>query len=218
MEKEVGYGRVSSKEQNLDRQIKALLEWGIAEDMIVSDKQSGKDLERPGYMSLKIGLGKLVQGDTLVICSLDRLSRNKDDICNELKYFKDNHIRLIVLDIPTTQIQIQGQEWVVDLINNILMEVLASMAEQERLNIKKRQREGIDAMKVVDGKRISKKTGNAIGRPTVLLPKDFSKVYSDWRSGKITAVKAMEILGLKKNSFYKLVHKYEENFSKIKVA
>lgn len=218
MEKEVGYGRVSSKEQNLDRQIKALIEWGIAEDMIVVDKQSGKDLERPGYESLKIGLGKLTKGDTLVICSLDRLSRNKKDICKELKYFKDNNIRLIVLDIPTTQIKIQGQEWVIELINNILIEVLASMAEQERINIKKRQREGIDAMKVVDGKRISKKTGNAMGRPAILFPKDFSKVYSDWRTGKLTAVKAMQILNLKKNSFYKLVHRYEENFSEEKVA
>lgn len=215
MEKMVGYARVSSKEQNLDRQLIALKEFGIDEDMIVYDKASGKNLERPGYMSLRIGLGKLVQGDTLVVCSLDRLSRSKKDICNELEYFKNNHIRLVVLDIATTQMQIaEGQEWIIELINTILFQVLASMAEQERLTIKKRQREGIDAMKIdtKTGKRISKKTGNVVGRPIIEYPQDWEKVYFDWKAGNITAVRAMKILSLKKNSFYKLVHKYEENF------
>lgn len=221
MEKMVGYARVSSKEQNLDRQIKSLIEFGIAEDFIVCDKKGGKDFIRMGYQSLKHGLGKLVKGDCLVVCSLDRLSRNKEDIKAELQYFKENHIRLIILDIPTTLMSIaEGQEWIIELINTILIEVLASMAEQERLTIKKRQREGIDAMKIdtKTGKRISKKTGNVVGRPIIEYPSNWEKVYFDWKAGNITAVKAMKILGLKKNSFYKLVHRYEENFSEKKVA
>lgn len=214
MEKVVGYARVSSKEQNLDRQLIALKEFGIDEDMIVYDKASGKNLERPGYMSLRIGLGKLVQGDTLVVCSLDRLSRSKKDICNELEYFKNNHIRLVVLDIATTQMQIaEGQEWIIELINTILFQVLASMAEQERLTIKKRQREGIDAMKLANGKRVSSRTHRYIGRPTITFPDNWDNVYRDWRAGRITAVKAMENLGLKKNTFYKLVHKFENSIN-----
>ena len=101
MSKVVGYARVSSHEQNLDRQIQALSKY-VKPDMIVSEKASGKDFNRPGYQSLKVGIGKLVKGDTLYIKSLDRLSRNKEQAKKELQYFKDNGIRIKIIDLPTT--------------------------------------------------------------------------------------------------------------------
>ena len=121
------YARVSSKEQNLDRQIAAFAALGAQEREIITDKESGKDLDRSGYTALKTAL--LRRGDTLVIKSLDRLSRSKRDIKNELQYFKENGIRLKVLDLPTTMIEYPaGQEWVLDMVNNILVEVLSSIA------------------------------------------------------------------------------------------
>ena len=144
--KVMGYARVSSKEQNLDRQILQLKEY-VQEENIIIDKASGKNLERPGYQALKGVLG-LRQGDTLVITSLDRLSRSKTDIKQELQWFKEHGIRLMILDLPTSLIEIpEGQEWIRDMIENILIEVLSSIAEQERKTIKKRQREGIEAAK-----------------------------------------------------------------------
>ena len=120
MRKIYGYARVSTKEQHLDRQIKALLDCGVEERDIVTDKASGASLERPGYQALKHTM--LREGDTLVIKSLDRLSRNKEHISQELRYFKEHHIQVRVLDLPTTMIQLpEGQEWVFEMINNILV-------------------------------------------------------------------------------------------------
>ena len=139
-----GYARVSSTEQNLNRQLAELVKY-VPEENIVTDKQSGKDLERGGYQALKGRFG-LRRGDTLYIMSLDRLSRNKADIKAELQWFKDNGIRVIILDLPSSMIQVpEGQEWIIEMINNVLIEVLSSMAEQERLTIRKRQKQGIDA-------------------------------------------------------------------------
>lgn len=101
MPKTVWYARVSSWEQNLDRQLMALQQY-VSEDMIVTDKASGKNLDRPGYQSLKIGIGKLIKGDTLIIKSLDRLSRNKEYAKKELQYFASIGVRVKILDIPTT--------------------------------------------------------------------------------------------------------------------
>ena len=130
MKKVYGYARVSTKEQHLDRQLKALLDFGIEERDIVTDKSSGMSMDREGYQMLKTRL--LRDGDTLVIKSLDRLSRNKSYIKAELEYFKQRHIRVMVLDLPTTLVELpEGQEWVFEMINNILIEVLASIAEQE---------------------------------------------------------------------------------------
>lgn len=211
MGKNVGYARVSSREQNLDRQLVALRQY-VPEDMIVTDKASGKDFNRPGYQSLKVGIGKLVKGDTLIIKSLDRLSRNKDDAKKELQYFSSIGVRVKILDLPTTMAEIpEGQEWVLDMINNILIEVLASSAENERLTIRSRQAEGIAAMPVDEksGKKISRKTGRCIGRPPIQFPDNFGEYYSKWKQKEITATAAMEQLNLKPNSFYKLVHRYE---------
>lgn len=211
MGKIVGYARVSSREQNLDRQLMALKQY-VPEDMIVTDKASGKNLDRPGYQSLKIGIGKLVNGDTLIIKSLDHLSRNKKDAKRELQYFSSIGVRVKILDLPTTMAEIpKGQEWVLDMINNILIEVLASIAENERKTIRERQVEGLAAMPVDEksGKKISKKTGRCIGRPPVQLPDDWDEYYGKWKRKEISAVAAMGQLGLKPNSFYKLAHRYE---------
>lgn len=194
------YARVSSVSQNLDRQILELQKYVASENIIV-DKESGKDLNRTGYQALKGALG-LRSGDTLYIESLDRLSRSKADIKNELEWFKIHNIRLVVLDLPTTMVQInEGQEWILDMINNILIEVLASISEQERLNIRKRQREGIDA---------ARKKGKHLGRPEIQMPEEFVGVYKKWKSGEMTAKKAMEILGMKSSTFYRMVRRYED--------
>lgn len=131
MNKIFGYARVFTKDQHLDRQIKALLDYGIDERDIVIDKANGADLDRPGYQVLKNSMMR--DGDTLVVKSLDRLSRNKEQITQELRYFKEHHIQVQVIDLPTTIIQLPtGQEWVFEMINNILIEVFSSIAEQER--------------------------------------------------------------------------------------
>lgn len=193
--KVMGYARVSSTEQNLDRQIMALSKY-VPENCIVVDKASGKDLERPGYQALK-GLFGLRDGDTLYIVSLDRLSRNKEDIKGELQWFRDHDIRLKVLDLPTTLIDVpEGQGWIMEMVTNILIEVLASIAEQERITIKKRQREGIDA---------AKKKGKHLGRPKVCAPDNWDEVIGRWKEGEITAKEAMRLTGLKRSSFYKMI-------------
>lgn len=191
------YARVSSKEQNLDRQIAAFAALGATERYIVNDKDSGKDLERPGYQALKNAM--LRKGDTLVVKSLDRLSRNKSDIYKELQFFKENNIRLKVIDLPTTMLELPAeQNWVFDMVNNILIEVLGTIAEQERETIRKRQAEGIEA---------AKKRGQKLGRPALDFPSNWDEVYADWKSGKITAKRAMELTDTKRTSFYKLAKK-----------
>lgn len=211
--KKVGYIRVSTNGQNLARQKVALLQY-VPEEMIVSDKKSGKDFEREGYSSLKHGIGKLLEGDELYITSLDRLGRNKEETLKELQYFKDNGIRLKVLNIPTTMIDIgetKNQSWVIEMINNILIEVLTSLAEQERVNIRERQIQGLEQMPInpKTGKKRSLKTGHDIGRPSAKYPDNWKEVYTEWKAKKITAVEAMKQAGLKKNTFYNLVKRYE---------
>ena len=189
------YARVSSKEQNLDRQLAAFASLGASEREIITDKESGKDLNRSGYTALKTAM--LRSGDTLVVKSLDRLSRSKADIKNELQYFKDNGIRLKVIDLPTTMMELpEGQAWVFDMVNKILIEVLGTIAEQERVTIRQRQEEGI---------RAAKAKGKHLGRPGLVIPPNWKEVYSSWKNGEITAKVAMERTGLKRTSFYKLV-------------
>lgn len=212
MGKEVGYARVSSREQNLDRQLIALRRY-VSEDMIVTDKASGKDFNRPGYQSLKYGIGKLVKGDTLYIKSLDRFSRNKEEAKKELQYFSDLGVRVKILDLPSTMADIsEGQEWIIEMINNILIEVLTSISENERMTIRSRQAEGLAAMPIdeTSGKRMSKKTGRCIGRPPVEFPAEFGRYYGMWKRKEITAVTAMKALDLRRSSFYKLVRKFED--------
>lgn len=192
------YARVSSREQNLDRQIEAFKKLGADEREIIYDKESGKNLERVGYQALKNTL--LRSGDTLVVKSLDRLSRNKTDIKNELQYFKDNNIRLKVIDLPTTMMDLpKGQEWVFEMVNNILIEVLGTIAEQERNTIRKRQKEGIEAAKA---------KGKHLGRPKLEKPENWEYVIAKWKAKEITARQAQMELGVSKTSFYKLITLY----------
>lgn len=193
------YARVSTNEQNLDRQIAAFVAMGAEEREIITDKESGKSLDRPGYQALKNVI--LRKGDTLVVKSFDRLSRNKTDIRNELQFFKDQGIRLKVIDLPTTMMDLpEGQSWVFEMVNNILIEVLGTIAEQERLTIKQRQAEGIAAAKA---------KGKRLGRPPMKKPENWEQVYGSWKRGEITARKAIEMLGMKTATFYKLVRTVE---------
>ena len=199
-----GYARVSTKEQNLDRQLLALEKY-VERESILIDKASGKDTNRESYQALKGALG-LREGDTLYITSLDRLSRNKQDIKQELEWFREKKVRLKILDLPTSLVEVpEGQEWILEMITNILVEVLSSIAEQERLTIRKRQTEGIEA---------AKRKGKHLGRPKKVIPDNFGEVYSRWKAGEITAVKAMKILNLPSSTFYRLVMAYEKNISK----
>lgn len=198
------YARVSTREQNLDRQISAFKKLGAADREIVTDKESGKDLERKGYQALKTTM--LRKGDTLVVKSLDRLSRNKSDIKKELEYFKSNGIRLKVIDLPTTMMELpEGQAWVFDMVNNILIEVLGTIAEQERNTIRQRQAEGI---------RAAKDKGKKLGRPALEKPDNWDAVYTRWENGEITAKKAMLETGLKRASFYNLVKRLDKQATK----
>ena len=194
------YARVSSKDQNLDRQLAAFKALGASERDIITDKESCKDLDRVGYQALKNAI--LRRGDTLVIKALDRLSRNKADIHNELQYFKDNGIRVKVIDLPTTMMDLpEGQQWVFEMVNNILIEVLGTIAEQERATIKQRQAEGIAA---------AKEQGRKLGRPALTFPDNWGAVYNAWKAGEITAKRAMELTDTKRTSFYKLVQISEQ--------
>ncbi|SIR38002.1 Site-specific DNA recombinase [Peribacillus simplex] len=193
-----GYVRVSSKEQNLDRQYEAVKGYVTDEKYIYSDKASGKDMEREGFQNL---LKAMREGDTLYIKSIDRLGRNKDLIKSYLEHFKKEGIRVKIIDLPTTMQDVPaGNEWVIDMINNIIIEVYTSMAEQERMNIKQRQSEGI---------AVAKAKGKHLGRPVLELPKEWGKLYKEWKAGKITAVKFMEEVDMKKATFYKKVKEYE---------
>ena len=200
MKKIYGYARVSTKEQNLDRQLIALKAFGVDDRDIIREKSSGKSLDRDAYQTLRNQL--LREGDTLVITALDRLSRNKLHIKQELEYYRSRGIRVMILDMPTTLYQVnEGQEWVLEMINAILIEVLASMAEQERIRTLTRQAEGIAAAKL---------QGKHLGRPRMQVPDGWDEIYKLWQTGKITAVEAMRRSGLKRSSFYKLVNMTKE--------
>lgn len=195
MEKVYGYARVSTREQNLDRQIAALREYVADERDIITDKESGKDFDRTGYQYLRERL--IRPGDTLIVKSLDRLGRNKEQVMEELRHYREDGVRVKILDLPTTMIDLpDGQDWIVEMVNNILIEVLASIAEQERLTIRQRQAEGIAE---------AKKQGRPLGRRKTDLPDEWEEVTGMWKSGSITAVQAMDRLGLKKSTFYRMV-------------
>ena len=189
-----GYARVSTREQNEDRQLEALTKFGVPEQNIIIDKALGKDTEREGYQYLKRQI--LRKGDTLVIKELDRLSRNKSDIKKELEEFKSSGIRVKILDIPTTLTDFPPeQEWVMDMINAILIEVLGAIAENERNKIRARQREGIEA---------AKRKNIKFGRPSKSLPENWEQVMADVRCGNKRPVEAMRELGISRSHYYRL--------------
>jgi len=193
MARTYGYARVSSTEQNLDRQIEALTEYGVDERDIITDKQSGKDFQRSGYLALKQQM--LREGDTLVIKEMDRLGRDYEAIKNEWQELQRMGVDIVIIDTPILNTK-EKSDLEKSLICNIVFELLAYTAEKERRKIRTRQAEGI---------KLALQRGAAFGRPSVDVPKNFTEVTDRWRSGEITAVEAMRQLGLKKTTFYKLV-------------
>ena len=154
------YARVSSTEQNLDRQLENAKKFTI--DKLFTEKASGKDFDRPVYQEMK---AQLKPGDTVIFQTLDRLGRNKELTKKELEWYKANGILVRIEDIPTTMMQTdEGSQWVIEMINNVIIEVVATMAEQERKRLLERQRQGIDAMQIVNGKKVSKRSGKPYGR------------------------------------------------------
>ena len=192
------YGRVSSKDQNLARQLEVAKAYKDI-DHVYCDKQSGKDFDRPEYQKLK---AVVAAGDEVIVKELDRLGRNKDEIKVEIAWFKENGVDLRILDVPTTLIDFQGQEWIRDMVNNILIEVLGAVAQQEREKTNRRQREGIDAMPVVDGKKFSTKKGCAYGRKPVDLGDDFEKFLKKQKDGLMTVNECCEALGIGRSTWY----------------
>lgn len=204
-----GYARVSSSDQNLDRQLIQLREYVTDERYIITDKASGKNFDRRGYNSL-VGTEevapRLQEGDLLVVCSLDRLGRNYTEIQEQWQYItKTLKANIKVLDMPlldtSTKNSLDGQ-----FIADLVLQILAYVSEKERLHIRARQQQGLQAMPTDEnGKRISSKTGKAIGRPTAEYPTDWNEKTALWKSGKITATECMKQLGLKRTTFYKLL-------------
>ena len=187
------YIRVSSADQHLDRQIAAIREArpDITDEHIYSDKQSGKNFERAGYQLLK---AELTDGDELIVKELDRLGRNKEGIKDELKWFREHGVIVRILDLPTTMIDFQGQEWIGDMINNILVEVLSSIAEEEREKIHRRQSEGIAA---------ARERGVKFGRPTEYTG-GFEAAHSRVVAGEMTVVEACEQLKISRTQWYRM--------------
>jgi len=196
-----GYGRVSTKEQNEQRQLDALKEAGVHDRDMYIDKASGKDFNREQYQILKRAMRK---GDVLYVHSLDRLGRNKDEILQEwTDITKVIGADIVVLDMPlldTTKHKDSVGTFVADLV----LQVLSWIAQDERERISKRQREGIDA---------AKRQGKHLGRPKMTLDTidkdEFIAAYNAWKSGEKTAVETFTSLGLTKTTFYKIVKEYE---------
>ena len=196
------YLRVSTKEQNLERQLIAVKEYRaeLLNENIYSDKQSGKTFKRPAYEELK---KKLKPGDELIIKELDRLGRNKKMVKEELAWLKENGVIVRILNLPTTLIDFQGQTLLFEMINNILVEVWSTLAQDEIEKREKRQREGIDAMPIIDGKRVSMITGNPMGRPNNDYP-EFSKFLEKTKKGEISVSESCRQLGISRTQWYRL--------------
>lgn len=196
------YIRVSTKEQNLERQLLAVKEYRpeLLDENIFSDKQSGKNFKRDGYEKLK---GLLRPGDELIVKELDRLGRNKKMIQEELAWFKENKITCRILNLPTTLIDFQGQEWIFDMVNNILIEVMSSLAQEEIEKREKRQKEGIAAMPVINGKKTSAITGRPIGNPGKDL-KAFPNFLEKTKKGELSVAESCRQLGISRTHWYRL--------------
>ena len=216
MRKIFGYCRVSSADQSVERQIEAVSKFALEKygvklddgDSLFIDKCSGKDFNRNAWIMQEM---QLRQDDVLIIKGLDRLGRNKEMITEVLQQLRRKNVRVHILDVPTTLIDFDayGNEVanaMMDMINNLLVEVMATIAENERIKIKQRQAEGI---------ALAKARGVYKGRKSVTaedLPKDFTKYYKKWKRGYITMVEFTYLLGLKsKTTTYKYVKIYEDS-------
>jgi len=201
------YARVSTKEQNLDRQIEVANKFVV--DRFYADKESGKNFERTEYQKMK---SELVKGDVVIVKELDRLGRDKQLVKKEIEWYKDNGIILRIVDMPTTMIDYGEQAWVGDMITNILIEVLSSMADQERKKILKRQREGLDAMPMVNGKRVSAKTGGNFGVAPTPCP-EFDNYYQRVKAGELGVNQAIKELHIGVSKWYRLCEYKERSIS-----
>lgn len=208
-----GYARVSSKDQNLDRQLKALKEAGVDSRNIVYDEQSGKDFNRREYLGLigtDAAAGKLREGDCLAILSIDRLGRNYEEIRKQWEYItKKLKCDISVIDMPLLDTRKSGRDLDGTFIADLVLQILSYVAQRERENIKSRQKQGYDVMKLDSkGRHISRRTGRHVGRQETKYPDNWEEVYAIWKGGQITAVEAMKQLNLTKTTFYKMAKEY----------
>ena len=188
-----GYARVSSKEQNEERQIVAFKDYGIDERDIYIDKQSGKDFDREQYNILK---HILRENDILVIKSIDRLGRNYNMIIDEWKDITKNiKADIVVIDMPLLD---TTKDLLGTFISDLILQILSYVAEQERTFIKQRQKEGIST---------AMNKGIKFGRPTIEKPQNYDIVVSKWKNKEIRTKEAIEQLGLKPSTFYNMVNK-----------
>lgn len=194
-----GYIRVSSRDQNEDRQILALAELGISAENIYTDKQSGKDFNRPQYKRL---LRKLKRDDLLYIKSIDRLGRNYEEIQNQWRVLtKDKGVDICVIDMPLLDTR-RGKDLVGTFVSDIVLQVLSFVAENERVNIRQRQAEGIAAAKA---------RGDRFGRPPRPLPENYHSAYQRWKAGKITGTAAAAECGMPLSTFRYQAKIYEKS-------
>lgn len=192
-----GYIRVSTKDQNEDRQRIALAEAGVPPKNIILDKQSGKDFNRPGYRQL---CKKAKPGDTLFIKSIDRLGRNYNEILDQWRYLtKEKQIAIVVLDMPLLDTR-KGKDLTGELIADIVLQLLSYVAQTEREFIRQRQAEGIAAAKA---------RGVQFGRKALPLPLEFKSIYSRWINKELSARQAGKALGVTHQTFLKWVYQLE---------
>lgn len=192
---EYGYIRVSSKDQNEDRQRIAMKEAGIAEKQLYLDKQSGKDFERPAYKRL---LKKLKKGDVLYIKSIDRLGRNYEEIQNQWRYItREKQADIEVLDMPLLSTRNAKGDLTGTFVADLVLQILSYVAQTERENTRQRQAEGIAA---------ARNRGVRFGRPEKTVPQEFVQVQEKWKKREITSREAARCLGVSQNTFLKWTH------------
>ena len=193
-----GYIRVSTREQNEDRQLIALREMAVPEANLFIDKQSGKDFQRPQYKKL---VRKLKKDDLLYIKSIDRLGRNYEEIQNQWRILtKDKGIDIVVLDMPLLDTR-RGKDLMGTFLSDIVLQVLSFVAENERTNIRQRQAEGIAAAKA---------RGVRFGRPPRPLPENYHSAYQRWKAGAITGTAAARECGMPLSTFRYRAEIYEK--------
>lgn len=186
-----GYARVSSRDQNEDRQLLALSQFGVPEKQIFVDKQSGKDFDRPAYQRM---IRRLKEGDLLVMKSIDRLGRNYEEILNEWKKItRDRGADVYIIDMPLLDTR-RGKDLLGTFISDLVLQLLSFVAENERENIRRRQAEGIQAAKL---------RGVKFGRPQLPIPDEFADVCTSWREGQYTAKEAAHLLGFSVTTLYR---------------
>lgn len=192
-----GYIRVSTREQNEDRQLIALQEISVPCDNIFTDKQSGKDFDRPQYKRM---LRKLKKDDLLYVKSIDRLGRNYEEILEQWRILtKEKGVDIVVLDMPLLDTR-RGKDLLGTFLSDIVLQVLSFVAENERVNIRQRQAEGIAAAKA---------RGVKFGRPPCPLPDNFQEVLTAWRGKQITLKEAAVTCNMPLGTFYGRARKFE---------